>query len=83
MKLLGFNIDVEIKTIDGRIDAVVKTDTNIYIIEFKINQSAEKAIKQIKDKKYALKYADDKRPIMLMGINFDTDKKNIEDWKKI
>ena len=83
MKLLGFSIEVEIQTIDGRIDAVVKTDTNIYVIEFKINQLAEKAIKQIKDKKYAQKYADDKRPIMLMGINFDTDKKNIADWKII
>ena len=46
----------------------------IYIIEFKINQSAKKATKQIKDKKYAEKYSDDKRPIHLLGINFDTEK---------
>ena len=83
MKMVGFEIDVEIETIDGRIDAVVKTETNIYIIEFKINQSAEKAIQQIRDKKYALKYASDKRPIILIGINFDTEKKIISDWKKI
>ena len=83
MKMVGFEIDAEIETIDGRIDAVVKTETDIYIIEFKINQSAEKALQQIKDKKYALKYADDKRPISLIGINFDTEKKLIEDWKKI
>ena len=81
MKMVGFEIEVEIETIDGRIDAVIKTVTHIYIIEFKINQSAEKAIQQIKDKKYALKYADDKRPLNLIGINFDTDKKIIEDWK--
>ena len=80
MKILGFDIEVEIETIDGRIDAVVKTETNIYILEFKINQSAEKAIQQIKDKKYALKYANDKRLIYLIGINFDTEKKIIEDW---
>ncbi len=80
IKLIGFNIEAEIKTIDGRIDAVVKTDDNIYMIEFKINQSAQKAIQQIKDKKYALKYADDKRPVTLLGINFDTEKKRIEDY---
>ncbi len=81
MKLIGFEIDVEIETINGRIDAVVKTDNHIYIIEFKINQSAEKAIEQIKNKKYALKYSNDKRHIYILGINFDTDKKEIEDWK--
>ncbi len=80
MKMIGFNIEVEIETIDGRIDAVIKTETNIYIIEFKANQTAKKAIEQIKDKKYALKYANDKRPISLLGINFDTEKKIIADY---
>ena len=80
MKMLGFDIEVEIEEIDARIDAVIKTETHIYIIEFKIDQSAKAAIKQIKDKEYALKYADDKRPIILIGINFDTEKKNIEDY---
>ncbi len=83
MKLLGFNIEVEIKTIDGRIDAVIHTKDNIFILEFKIDQSAEKAIQQIKDKKYALKYKDDKKPIFLIGINFDTNKKYINDYKNI
>ena len=83
IKMLGFYIEAEVLTIKSRIDAVIRTETNIYIIEFKINQSAEKAIKQIKDKKYALKYTDDKRPITLLGINFNTEKKLIEDWKKI
>ncbi len=80
MKMLGFDIEVEIEEIDARIDAVIKTDTHIYIIEFKIDQSAKKAIQQIKNKQYALKYADNKRPIILIGINFDTEKQVIEDY---
>lgn len=80
MKMVGFEIDAEILTIDGRIDAVVKTDNTIYIIEFKINQSAQKAIQQIKDKKYLEKYSADKRKISLLGINFDTDKKRVDDF---
>jgi len=50
MKLVGFEIESELLTIDGRIDAVVKTDNNIFIIEFKIDQSAKKAIQQIEEK---------------------------------
>ncbi len=44
IKMLGFKIDAEVLTIKNRIDAIVKTDENIYIIEFKINQSAKVAI---------------------------------------
>ncbi len=80
MKLVGFDIDAEILTIDGRIDAVVKTDDNIYVIEFKINQSAEQAITQIKNKKYADKYKTDSKKITLLGINFDTGKNSIDDY---
>ena len=80
MKLTGYQIETEVLTIDGRIDAIIKTDNNIYVIEFKINQSAKKAIEQIKTKKYAEKYADDKRQIILLGINFDTEKKRVDDY---
>jgi len=80
MKLTGYQIEAEILEIDGRIDAVIKTKDNIYVIEFKINQSAKKAIEQIKEKKYALKYTDCKQPISLLGINFDTKKQTIDDY---
>ncbi len=80
IKLIGYEIDTEVLTIDGRIDAVVTTDDNIFIIEFKINQSAENAIKQIIDKKYAEKYQIEGKKITLLGINFDTEKKRIDDY---
>ncbi|MEA3445463.1 MAG: AAA family ATPase [Bacteroidota bacterium] len=81
MRMVGFKIESEILTIDGRIDSVVKTNKEIYIIEFKINQSAEKAIEQIKEKGYAEKYLDDKRPKILLGINFDTKTQKVDDYK--
>ncbi|MCF8366946.1 MAG: PD-(D/E)XK nuclease domain-containing protein, partial [Bacteroidales bacterium] len=80
MKLVGYKIESEILTIDGRIDAVVKSEDEIFIIEFKINQSAEAAINQIKEKRYAEKYAVDKRPKVLLGINFDTDTRRADDF---
>lgn len=81
LKLLGVNIEAEILTIDGRIDAVVKTENSITIIEFKINQSADKAINQIQKKGYAQKYMNDERPKFLLGINFDTETKRADDYR--
>jgi len=80
IRLLGFTIASEVLTIDGRIDAVVFTDDFIHIIEFKVGQDAKTALNQIKEKQYALKYTDDKREKVLLGINFDTEKKRVDDW---
>ena len=72
----------EEETNKGRIDAVLKTKKYIYIIEFKLNQSSDVAIKQIKEKKYYEKYLNDDREIHLLGINFSTKEKNIKDWRE-
>ena len=76
LKLLGYNIETEILTADGRIDAVIKTQNHIFIIEFKLS-TPEEALAQIKKKEYALKYASDPRKKILLGIGFDTEQKNI------
>jgi len=80
IRLLGFVIESEILTIRGRIDCAIKTETHIYIIEFKL-YSAEDAMKQIKKKQYHLKYMDDHRSIVLLGIAFDIENKTINDHK--
>ncbi len=79
-RYLGWYLDSEVHTSDGRMDAVVKTDTHIYIIEFKIDQSAATAITQIKNKAYAEKYATENKQIVAVGINFDTEKRCVGDW---
>lgn len=56
-----FNVYSELLTSEGRIDMLVETEENIFIIEFKCNQSAEKAIQQIKEKNYADKYKLEKK----------------------
>ncbi len=77
LTLLGIKIDVEIPTNIGRIDAVIKTDKFIYILEFKLNADVSKAIEQIKAKKYFQQYQQDVRSIILIGISFNTQEKNI------
>jgi PD-(D/E)XK nuclease superfamily len=79
-RYLGLFINSEVHTSDGRMNAVVQTDTHIFIIEFKLDESAAIALQQIKDKKYADKYALDNKPIVSIGINFNSIKKSIDDW---
>jgi len=77
-QLLGCIADAEVSTLRGRIDAVVKTKKYIYILEFKVNQNAEIALAQIKDRAYYKKYHNDGREIILLGINFEN--KEIKDF---
>ena len=78
---LGLYTESEVNTNDGRLDCVVKTPTHIYVIEFKLNKSADEAMQQIKDKGYAEKYRADPRPKVLVGVNFSSETKTVEGWK--
>ena len=79
--LLGFYVEVERHTIDGRMDVLIKAKDYIYIMELKINQSADVALRQIEDKGYALPFADDSRKLFKIGVNFSKEKRCIDDWK--
>jgi hypothetical protein len=79
-RAMGMYMDSEVNTSDGRMDAVVKTSTYIYIVEFKLNKSAKIALEQIKNKDYPAKYLTDGRKVIGVGINFNSSKKAIDDW---
>ncbi|OQY04366.1 MAG: hypothetical protein B6I20_03175 [Bacteroidetes bacterium 4572_117] len=77
--LLGIKISTEVKTNTGRIDAVIETDTHIYILEFKLFDTAKNALKQIEDKQYFERYLLSKKQIVLIGVGFDKNTRNIKD----
>ena len=79
-KLVGFYTKVEYHTNDGRIDLVLQTEKFIYIMEFKLNGTAEEALQQINDKRYALPFEADGRKLFKIGINFSEKTRNIEKW---
>ena len=79
-KLVGFYTEVEYHTSEGRVDLVLKTNDYIYIMEFKLNGSAEEALHQIHDKHYAQPFQSDKRKIFKIGVNFSSKTRNIEKW---
>ena len=80
-KFLGIKIDVEVVTNIGRIDATITLPNKIYIIEFKIDQSADIALQQIKKKKYYEKFLGRNKKLILVGVNFDMKKRNITELK--
>ena len=56
----------------GRPDSVVKTEKAIYIVEFKYGKSADAALAQCREKHYADAYAADGRPVVYVGVNYDS-----------
>ena len=83
LQLLGEYISVhtEDATSEGRIDILVEAPRFIYIIEIKVNDSAQAALQQIEDRGYARKYAGDERTLFKMGIRFSTEHRCIDDWE--
>ncbi len=78
--LTAYLVDVEVHTPDGRVDIVLLTKTDLYIVELKLNKSAQAAMQQINLKNYRQRFALSGKPITKVGINFDSTKGNIEDW---
>lgn len=79
-KLIGFYVKAEYHTSQGRVDLVLQTDEFIYVMEFKLEGSAEEALNQINEKNYAQPFATDPRKLFKIGINFSSQTRNIERW---
>lgn len=68
--LLGLDVQVEQNTAEGFIDMVITTPDYIYLIEFKVNGTAETAIRQIEQRHYTSKFLTDSRKLYEIGIAF-------------
>ena len=78
--LLGIYVDVEVRTPMGRVDMVMRTATTLYVVELKLNQSAEAAMQQIDLKNYPERFALCGLPMVKVGINFDMERHTLKDW---
>lgn len=83
MELLGEYVQAERSTSNGRIDLLLQTKDYIYIIELKIDNTADAALQQIEDKGYAKPFADDSRKIFKIGASFSTANRRIEEWRVV
>ena len=77
---LGQYIRSEVNTLRGRIDAVVETDIHIYVLEFKLDSSAEAALEQIQTRGYVAAERAAGKEVVAIGVNFSSELKRIEGW---
>ena len=77
----GYFTDVEVRTPTGRVDVVLRTQKTLFLFELKLNKSVQAAMDQIDQKDYASKFALSGLPITKVGINFDSERRTISDWK--
>ncbi len=79
-KMMGFYTEVERRTSRGRIDVIVQTKAYVYILELKLDGSAEDALRQIDDKGYAAPFAMDRRTLFKIGVNFSSATRTIDEY---
>ena len=64
----------------GRVDCIVETPDYVYIFEFKLDGTAEEALRQIEEKGYALEYASDSRKLYKIGAVFSSETGTIAEF---
>lgn len=82
-RLMGVLADVEVRTNEGRIDAVVELANQIFLFKFKLDKSAAEALAQIETNHYADKYRLRGKSVTIIGANFDSTKRTVTEWETV
>jgi hypothetical protein len=83
-KLMGQFVEAEVSSAIGRADAMVVVNDTVFIFEFKLteNATAEEALKQIDERKYAVPYAAGNKKIVKVGVEFNAEERTLSRWIK-
>ena len=81
--LLGYYVDVEVRTPRGRVDIVLRTKTTLYVMELKLDKSAGEAMEQIDLKNYPERFALCGLPVVNVAVSFDSERCTIGGWEII
>lgn len=73
-------VDVEVRTLKGRVDVVMRTADTLYVIELKLGKSASAAMPPINLKNYPERFALGGLPVVKVGVNFDPEQHTLGDW---
>ena len=79
-RLMGFYVQMERHTSRGRMDVTLQTKDYVYILELKVDKSAEEALQQIEDKQYAAPFVTDPCKLFKIGVCFSSEERGIKDW---
>jgi hypothetical protein len=81
LNMLGFNCEIEVHSAIGNVDAVVKLQKNVFVIEAKLDKPVEEALKQIEEKKYYVPYMEKGLNIFKIGVVFGEKERNVVEWR--
>ena len=81
--LLNNNVDTEVKSVIGRADVVIHTKDYIYVLELKVDDTAENALAQIDSKGYSIPYEADGRKLTKCGVSISSEARNITHWRAV
>ena len=76
-----YTVYTEKEQSEGRVDCIVETPGYVYIFEFKLDGTADEALRQIEEKGYARPYEADARPVFRIGVSFSSETGTVEEWK--
>jgi hypothetical protein len=76
-----YTVYTEKQLSEGRADCIIETPQYVFIFEFKLDGTAEEALKQINERGYARAYEAGPRPIYKIGACFSSKTGTIEEWK--
>jgi hypothetical protein len=77
------SIRTEVKSARGRADMVMYTAHTIYVFEFKVNHSADEALRQIDERGYMIPYEADTRKLVKCGVEFSSELRTLKEWKVV
>lgn len=76
--LMGADIIGEVHSSKGRADAVLQFPDSVFVFEFKYDHTAEAALAQAEEKDYGGPFANGKRKVYLIGVNYNPTNRNID-----
>lgn len=79
--MLNSIVDTEVKSVLGRADVVIQTNADIFVLELKVDDTAENALQQIDSKGYTIPYEADGRKLTKCGICISSSARNITHWR--
>jgi len=80
---IGLLVQSEVSTAKGRVDTVVHTKDHIYVMEFKLDASAESALAQIQEKRYGSPFLDQGKEVIALGVSFSSEEKAVAEWEAV
>lgn len=78
--MLNVYARTQVKCAKGRADILVWMPNAIYVMELKVNDTAESALRQIEEKGDVKPFATDGRKIVKVGIKFSPETMTVENW---